>query len=279
MIRRRSLLAAPLLPLPARADAPWRRLPPTPFLPEGARAGLLPVPGGHLWYALWGPSSAPPLLLLHGGLANTCYWGAQIPTLAATHRVIGLDTRGQGRSGSDARPFSYALFAADALALLDHLGLRRAAILGWSDGAITGLHLALHHPARTERLYALAANADATGLAPDPARQPAYAAYLARTREEYRRLAPEPAAWPATRAALGRMWQSEPRFTAAELARLSVPVRLAAGDHDEVIRAPHTRALARAIPRASLRFFAGLGHFAMLQDPPRFTDDVRHFLA
>src|SRR6202011_3044366 len=84
---------------------------------------------------------------LHGGLANTDYWGDQVPAVAAHHTVILMDSRGHGRSTRDARPYGYDLMADDVTALMDSLKIAKADIVGWSDGAILGIDLAMRHKA------------------------------------------------------------------------------------------------------------------------------------
>ena len=80
------------------------------------------------------------MILLHGGLASSDYWGGQVPALtAAGHRVIAIDSRGHGRSSRDNRPYSYELMASDVVAVMDALNIRRAVVVGWSDGAIIAL--------------------------------------------------------------------------------------------------------------------------------------------
>jgi pimeloyl-ACP methyl ester carboxylesterase len=112
-------------------------LPPTPSLPTPQASGLAPVNGISIWYAAFG--SGPPVVLLHGGLANSNYWGHQVPALAESHRVIVMDSRGHGRSTRNSQPYGYALMASDVIGLMDYLGIPQVAIVGWSDGAILGL--------------------------------------------------------------------------------------------------------------------------------------------
>ena len=119
-----------LIALPARAWEPWLYLPPTPTLPSPDATGLAPVDGIKLWYAVFGASHPDTVLLLHGGLANSDYWGKLVPALARTYRVVVIDSRGHGRSSRNATPIGYELMAQDALALLDTLHIQRAAVVG-----------------------------------------------------------------------------------------------------------------------------------------------------
>jgi pimeloyl-ACP methyl ester carboxylesterase len=104
-----------------------------------------------LHYAIYGQAS--PVIFLHGGLANTDYWGRQVPAVAAHHTVILMDSRGHGRSTRDAQPYGYDLMADDVVALMDSLKIARADIVGWSDGGILGIDLAIRHDCSRSRLW------------------------------------------------------------------------------------------------------------------------------
>lgn len=260
----------------AGAEPRWMTLPPTPRLPRPARSGHVAVGRVRIWYAEFGRGA--PVILLHGGLANANYWGGQVPALARHYRVVVMDTRGHGRSTRDAEPFGYDRLAVDVLALMDRLGIAKAAVVGWSDGAIVGLDLAIHHPERVACLFAFAANSDPSGVA-DVAASPVFGAFVARAAKEYRRLSPTPKAFASLRDDVSAMWAREPHFTAEDLAAIRVPVWIADGDHDEAIRRENTEFMAAQIPGAGLLIEPEVSHFAMLQDPQQFTADVLRFLA
>ena len=281
MIRRRALLAAALLAPPAaRAATPrWATLPDTPALPEGGTTGIAPVNGVRLWYARFGDPAAPPVVLLHGGLANSNYWGHQIPALARDRQVVVMDSRGHGRSTRDGQRYSYGLMARDVVGLLDHLSIPRASVVGWSDGAIIGIDLAINHRARLEKVFGFAANTDPSGVAPNLDRHPVFGAFIRRAEGEYRALSPTPDGWAAFLKAISVMWETEPHYGKAQLAGIRTPVRVADGDHDEAILRPHTEKIAAAIPGAGLLIQPEVSHFSMLQAPAQFSDDVRRFLA
>ncbi len=275
---RRLLLAAlvALVALPAAAAELWRTLPVPPPLPSPASTGRVTHDGARLWYATFG--SGPPVVLLHGGLANGNYWSNQVAALSPTHRVIVIDSRGHGRSTRDARPYTYELMASDVVAVMDALDVHRAAIVGWSDGAIVGLVMAMKHPEHVARVFAFAANMDPSGVKPDTMQTPVFSRFAARGQGEYDAISPTPGGYPAFRASIEHMWAVEPNYTAADLARIAVPVAIVDGDHDEAIEPAHTAYLARSIPGARLIILPGLSHFAMLQDPAAFADYGTGFL-
>src|SRR6185312_15346877 len=128
----------------------------------GAHTGRAKVNGISLYYATIG--HGPAVVMLHGGLANSDYLGQQVKVLAPHHQVILVDSRGHGRSTRDARPFGYDLMADDVVALLDTLHVAKADVVGWSDGGILGLDLAMRHPDRVGRIFAFAANTVTAGV-------------------------------------------------------------------------------------------------------------------
>jgi pimeloyl-ACP methyl ester carboxylesterase len=279
-IRRRLALLLTCAAFAAAASEPWQRLPPTPALPAHTRSHLVVVNGARLWYAEWGADRpGVPVLLLHGGYANSNYYGRLVPLLVANgYRVLAVDSPGHGRSTRNGDPLSYHLMADDFLGLLDALKIRQVSVVGWSDGGVTGLDLAIRHPERLDRLFAFGANADVSGLKDGVEKDPVFGAYLARVRSEYRHLSPTPAAWGAFDAAMTTMWSTLPAYTAEELRAIRVPTTIADGEYDEGIRPEHLRYLAGAIPGARLVILPRLSHFAMLQDPAVFGAAVLEFL-
>ncbi|MGD0865382.1 MAG: alpha/beta hydrolase [Rhizomicrobium sp.] len=269
------LLALAVFSVPATATPQWLTLPPTPTLPASPHSGMAPVNGIGIWYAEFGRGE--PVILLHGGLANADYWGEQVPVLAAHYRVIVMDSRGHGRSTRNAEPFGYDLMASDVLGLMDFLKIRKAAIVGWSDGAILGLDIAIHHPERLTKLFAFAANSDPSGVS-DIGSSVVFNAYIARAAKEYEALSPTPHEYGAFLAQIEKMWATQPHFTAAQLESISVPVWIVDADHDEAIKRENTEFMAAHIPGAGLLLQPEVSHFSFIQDPQQFNSDVLHFL-
>jgi pimeloyl-ACP methyl ester carboxylesterase len=259
----------------ARAEPQWLTLPPTPTLPKPVASGYAPVNGIKIWYATFGRGS--PVILLHGGLANADYWGDLIPALAPHYRVVVMDSRGHGRSSRDAKPYGYDLMASDVLALMDYLKIDKAALVGWSDGAIIGLDIALHHPERLSKLFAFAANSDPSAVK-DVNQSPVFTAFIARARKEYETLSPTPTQYDAFLAQITKMWETQPNWSAADLAGITVPTWIVDADHDEAIKRENTLFMADHIPGSGLLIQPQVSHFSFLQDPQQFNADVLHFL-
>ncbi len=260
----------------AHAGEPWQVLPPTPDLPPGTTGRFIQTPGARIWYAEWGRAGqGVPVLLLHGGFGNSNYFGNLIPFLAANgYRVIAMDSRGHGRSTRTNAPQTYHQMADDVLGLLDALKVPRVNLVGWSDGGITGLEVALNHPNRLESLFAFGANSEVSGEIDGGDKTPVFAAYLLRVREEYRALSPTPDQWASFEAAMNQMWGTLPAFTTEQLRSIKVPTTIADGEHDEVIKAGHTKYLATTIRAARLVILPNVSHFAMLQNPRAFNAAV-----
>ena len=259
----------------ADAKSQWQTLPATPTLPKSDRSGLAPVNGVKIWYAVFGHGE--PVILLHGGLANSDYWGHQVPVLAKHYQVIVMDSRGHGRSSRDERPIGYDLMASDVVGLMDYMKIKKAAIVGWSDGAIIGLDIAINHPERLTKLFAFAANSDPSGVK-DVDKDPVFTAYMARTEKEYQKLSPTPDQYKAFFDQIMNIWTKQPNFTAAQLKSIKVPTWIVDADHDEAIKRENTLFMADQIPNAALLIQPDVSHFSFLQDPQQFNDDVVHFL-
>lgn len=255
--------------------ARWQTLP-APATATMTEQGQVRVNGVRLWYATTGSGS--PILLLHGGLGSSDDWGNQVAALAAHHRVIVMDARGQGRSTRDDTPYSYDLLADDVVTLLDALKIDKVDVAGWSDGANVGLNLAMRHPQRIGKLFAFGANASVSGLAGAPDKQPIFPQLMQRMSTDYARLSPTPGGFEAVAAAMDAMWSTQPEWTDAQLASIKAPVWIVDGDHEEFIRREHTEHLANAIPGAGLLILPGVSHFAPLQSPTLFNAVLLQFL-
>jgi pimeloyl-ACP methyl ester carboxylesterase len=168
--------------------------------------------------------------------------------------------------------------ASDYLALLDYLNIDKVALVGWSDGGIIGLDIAMAHPERLSKLFAHAANATVDGVKADVMENPTFVAYIERAGEDYRRLSKTPDQYDAFVEQISHMWESQPAWTREQLAAITVPTAIVLGDHDEAISREHTDYLVATIPGAKLIILPDASHFAMLQDPAGYTKAVLDFI-
>jgi pimeloyl-ACP methyl ester carboxylesterase len=167
--------------------------------------------------------------------------------------------------------------AADVLALMDYLKIPKAAVVGWSDGAILGLDIAIHYPERLTKLFAFAANSDPSGVK-DVSQSRTFNAYIARTQKEYEKLSSTPDQYASFLEQISKMWATQPHFTVEQLQRISVPIWIVDGDRDEAIKRENTEFMAAQISNAGLLLQPQVSHFSFIQDPLQFNSELLHFL-
>lgn len=223
----------------------------------------------------------PALFLLHGGVGNGMQFDQQVPVFAQSHRVIVPDACAQGRTSDRADSLTYHAMAEDVIGLMDHLKIKQADIMGWSDGGVTALDVAMNHPDRVDHIVTFGANFRSDGLNP-PDRlwnQTATAdSFGADMKKGYEELAPDPGHYVISMNRVIALWRDEPNYTEADLGRIRAKVLIAAGEHD-VIRQDHTEALAHAIPGATLWIVPGGSHSVMQEQPELVNRTVLEFLA
>jgi pimeloyl-ACP methyl ester carboxylesterase len=236
------------------------------------------IRGIRMYYETYGAGS--PLLLIHGGAGNGMQFEKQIPAFAPHHQVILPDCRAQGRTTDRPGPLTYHDMAEDMIALLDHLKLSQVDVMGWSDGGIIGIDMAIHHPDRVRHLVTFGANFSPDGLNPEDVKwnQTATAdSFGPGMRLIWTRLNPEPKHYEEAMNKILEMWRTEPRFTMAQLHSIRAKTLICAGEHD-LIRPAHTKALAQAIPGATMWIVPDASHGAMLERPEVVNPRVLKFL-
>ncbi len=245
-------------------------------LPATREAGEVESDGARIWYAVYG--AGPAVILLHGGLGNSGNWGFQVPALVgAGRRVVVIDSRGHGRSTRDSQPFSYELMAGDVLNVMDRLGIAQAAIIGWSDGACTGLVLARQAPERVAGVLYFGCNMDPSGTKPFEM-TPVIGRCFNRHVADYKALSATPEDFDDFSQAVGLMQRTQPNYAADDLGTITVPVTIVHAEHDEFIKPEHADYLARSIPGAELVILPEVSHFAPLQRPALFNVAMLGFL-
>jgi pimeloyl-ACP methyl ester carboxylesterase len=245
-------------------------------LPANATTGHVPNDGASIWYADCGEGST--VILLHGGLGNAGNFGHQVgPLIEAGYRAILIDSRGHGRSTRDDKPYSYALMATDVLAVMDALSIGKAAIVGWSDGACTGMILGHHHPERIAGIFFFACNMDPSGTLPFEM-TPLIERCFSRHKQDYAALSATPEKFDEFVEAVGLMQRTQPDYSERDLAEIAVPVTIVHSEGDEFIRREHAEYLARSVPGAKLVLLPGVTHFAPVQRPDLFNEAMLEFL-
>ena len=200
--------------------------------------GYAQVNGLRLWYESYG--TGRPLVLLHGGYGSTAMFAPIVPALAERRRVVAVDLQGHGRTADVDRPLRYETMADDIAALLGHLDLSTADLLGYSLGGGVALRTAIQHPALVRRLVLVSTPCRSAGWYPEVLA--AMAAQDERTGERmrgtpphllYERVAPRPQDWPRLWAKSGDLLRRDYDWS-AEVARLSMPTMLVFADADSI---------------------------------------------
>jgi pimeloyl-ACP methyl ester carboxylesterase len=234
-----------------------------PAAPVGGpdRAAYASVNGLRMYYEEYG--SGPPLVLLHGGgsTAQTSF-GAIIPTLARAVHVIAPEQQAHGHSGDREGPLSFEQMADDTAALLGQLGIAEADVLGFSNGGVVAMQLAIRHPRLVRRLILCSTYYAHAGMPPQfwqgfphatmaDMPPPLRAAFLA--------AAPSPGDVPARFAKMVALMQGFRDIPEASLRAITAKTLVMVGDRD-VMSVEHVARLARLLPHGELAVMPGSAH-------------------
>ncbi len=194
------------------------------------------VNGINLYYETHG--AGQPMVLLHGGLASSEMFGPILPTLADHHQVIAVDLQGHGRTADIDRPIELGLIADDIAALIDHLGLDRPDVVGYSFGGGVAFHTAVKYPAKVRKLVMAAANIRPDAIYAEMRVQQgqvnaAAAEFMKDTPmyQLYQKVAPRPEDFPRLLDKMGALMAKDFDYT-EEVRGLQVPTLIIAADAD-----------------------------------------------
>jgi pimeloyl-ACP methyl ester carboxylesterase len=243
-----------------------------PYGENQAAGHTFEVNGIPLYYEVYGEGE--PMLLIHPNGGSIRSMAPQIEFFAQKYKVIAADSRGFGKSPIGEGKLTYESMTADLEALLDHLDIKKETIIGWSDGGIIGLLMAIDHPDRITKLAVMGANLNPEGVYEWAriwvGRQ---TQSLAKMREEN----------PGSKELqdMGQvldLMENQPHIPLADLAKITSPVLVMAGDKD-IIRTEHTLQIFEALPHAQMCIFPGATHQISHRDPERFNRTVDEFLS
>lgn len=251
-----------------------------------ARAAAPLPPNGHVvqtgnimtYYEDYG--SGPPLIVLHGSLGSTADWVKVAPELAKSYRVILVDSRGRGRSSDDITALTYHQMMSDTLLLMDALGITKTHLLGWSDGAIIGLDMAIYHPERLASLvsYGGQYNVVAGTQFFDDMVRVMTIEDMKDWADGYRAVSPQPERAELVLEKIRSMLLYLPDYSKKQLKDISVPVLVLDGENEEIVEPTHARELSKQIPGSKLVIMPDTGHFAPYEQPAAFARIVLDFL-
>lgn len=214
-----------------------------------------------------------PLLMIHGNGGDMSAFAENVPYFAKKYKVILVDSRAHGKSVDSADSLSFEQMADDFAVLLDTLQEPRAYVLGWSDGGITALLMAIRHPGKVIKLASTGANIthDASAFAGDAWKQSEKYYLENRNRD-----------WKTPKAKSG--WKffmldwEQPNIQLAQLQQIKSPCLIIAGDHD-VIADAHTRLIQQNIPGSELWIIPNSGHGTLIEHAKAFNKRVDDFFA
>ena len=204
-----------------------------------------------------------PLLLIHGNGGSIIDFTNQVPYFSKKYKVIIADNRAQGQSADNGDSLSYEMMADDYAALLSILKIDSAYVIGWSDGGINALLLAIRHPGKVRKLAATGAN-----LQPDSSAvvqevidmvTPVYT----QLKNANPKTDQQKKNWK-----LIRLLAEEPHIPLSDLHKIQCPSLIIGGDHD-VIKEEHTMQIYKNIPKAYLWILPNSGH----STPVVYKDD------
>lgn len=245
---------------------------------EGGVGEYVDVAGLPTWYDAAGDGD--PLVLLHGGLCTNETWAAQIPAFAERYRVLAPERRAHGHTRDVEGPLTYDDMASDTISFLETVVQGPAHLVGWSDGGVVGLLVAIARPDLVRKLIPISANFDAAGGVPDAegifgdADDPG----LETLRGPYAASSPDGAAhWPVVFAKFIEMVSTQPHISTADLGRIRAPTLIVASD-DDLVSLEHTMELYRSIAGAELAVLPGTSHALVFEEPDLLNGIVLDFL-
>jgi len=213
-----------------------------------------------------------PLLMIHGNGGSMKAFANNIPYFSAKYKVILLDSRAQGKTIDTNDSLSFEMMADDEAALLDALHIDSAYVLGWSDGGINALLLAMRHPEKVIKLASTGAN-----LWPDST-----AIISSLWKDEKNTF--ETASTKNFSAKQKNDWKMflldwfQPNISLQQLSAIKCPSFIIGGDHD-LIKVEHTKAIYQNIPHASLWIVPNSGHGTLIEHKDEFNKRVDEFFS
>jgi pimeloyl-ACP methyl ester carboxylesterase len=239
---------------------------------------VVAIGGQRTWYAEYG--DGPPLVYLHGGFSSSSEFEPVREAYAAQFRVFTPDRRGHGRTPDVPGPFTYERYATDTIAFLDEVVGAPAHLVGYSDGAITALHVALARPDLVRRMVLISGQFHQSGLLPAFFHGPNAVAELQASPlgEMYAAESPDGSEhFPVVAGKIVENALTGPTLAAEQLA--GVPARtLVMSADDDAVRLEHTIELYRSLPAAELAVVPGTSHVLIMEKPALVTQLVLDFL-
>jgi pimeloyl-ACP methyl ester carboxylesterase len=235
-----------------------------------AAGHYLDTRGFKMYYETYGQGA--PLLMLHINGGSMKVFSNQIPFFSQHYQVIAVDTRSHGKSTDTRDSLTFEMMADDFNALLDSLHIDSCYVIGWSDGGISGLLLALRHPEKVRKLVVSGPNLwpDTTGL------DPFIFHYLERTADTLRRQPQTPET--KNQLKIVELDLQQPHMTLQQLHAIKCPTLVMGGDHDG-IPSYHLWQISQHIPQSYLWIVPNSGHSVAIYKKDQFNAIISDFLS
>jgi pimeloyl-ACP methyl ester carboxylesterase len=248
---------------------------------QQARDGAyLDVGDVHTYYEVRGAGDA--VILLHGGMCTAETFDGQAPALAEHYRVYVPERRGHGRTADVDGPITYEVMARDTIDFIEAADTGPAHLVGWSDGAIVGLLVALERPELVRKLVLIGQYSNDDGASPavkamvDSFTPDSLPPFL---RQLYEAVSPDgPDHFGVVFDKLLPSWRADPGITLEQLGGVQAPTLVLLGDSD-LVTPEYGAAMARAIPQAQLGVVPGASHGLPMEKPEVVNRLVHDFLA
>ncbi|MBM2809251.1 MAG: Pimeloyl-ACP methyl ester carboxylesterase [Chloroflexi bacterium] len=241
------------------------------------------VDAGNLRTYYEAEGSGDPLVLLHGGLCTIETFSGLTPKLAERYRVYLPERRAHGRTADVAGPITYEIMAHDTIAFLKAVNLSSAHLVGWSDGAVVGLLVALRRPDLVRRLVLIGQAINPEGVPPEVVemmkldKMPDMLPPM--LRDMYAAVSPDgPEHWEVVVDKVWQMIRTEPNIPLAELEKVSAPTLVIVADHD-FPTVEHAKAMQRSLPDSRLEVVPDATHGLPMEKPDVVAGLVLEFLA
>lgn len=218
-----------------------------------------------------------PLLLIHGNGASIADFVKQIPFFSKNYKVIAVDSRAHGKSIDKSDSLSYGMMADDFAALLTAMHLDSVYVLGWSDGGINGLLLAIRHPEKVRKLAITGANLQPDSSAISPKEYLSTYQTYDMLRKKFLENKPK-SPLDSTVFKYMKLLIEQPHIPLSDLHKISVPALVIGGDHDIILPA-HTLMIFQNIPKSFLWILPDSGHATLVYYADEFNRKVNEFFS
>lgn len=220
-----------------------------------------------IYYSSYG--TGQPLILLHGNSGDSRFFKQQTDFFKQYFQVITIDSRGHGKSSHGTQDLSIKALADDVRNIIEHLGLQKVILLGFSDGGNVALQLSLESYENIQSLIIVSGNLHPKGLKSFVRIPIKLGYYICYSLRKIR--------WFGKMAQMLSLMANEPNMEPSQLSNIKIPVLVLAGEYD-VIEKAHTKLISDSIPNAMLKIIEQARHFLLIKEHNKANQIILDFL-